>query len=385
MHVLIISEFPPRRGGVADYAAYLADSLIREGVKVSVLTFSDDQLPVKEDTPNGITVYRSLVPGLASGVNTLRMARSIRPDLVHLHLTSFLYNRSFYTFPLLYDLAPLIITAHEVPASHRLVHMTPFIRIALKRSHRLISLSDHVQDLLLSFHGVESSRVVRAPMGIDLLRYNPIHRTKENRELLGWRGKFVVLLVGFLNPGKGVHTLIRAVPLTQIPNLHVVIAGEFRRGRSPSLQRGSMDGYEEFLRSEIVRLDISELVELRGYAPGPEYQLLLANADAFVLPYLYSYQSLSMHCAMASGCPIIASDIAGFREFIAPGRTGLLTPPGDPLPLARGLRWIHDNPEEARGLGAAARRFAVEHFGLQAAARMHVGVYRRALGPPAVR
>ncbi len=140
-----------------------------------------------------------------------------------------------------------------------------------------------------------------------------------------------------------------------------------------------MDGYEELLRTEIVRLDISELVELRGYAPGPEYQLLLANADAFVLPYLYSYQSLSMHCAMASGCRIVASDISGFKEFIRNGETGLLTPRDNPTDLAMKLRWLYDNPEGAKRMGSAARRFAEERFGLSAAARMHMNLYRAAL------
>ncbi|MEK7860012.1 MAG: glycosyltransferase, partial [Chloroflexota bacterium] len=80
--------------------------------------------------------------------------------------------------------------------------------------------------------------------------------------------------------------------------------------------------------------------------------------------------------AMASGSAIVASDVPGFREFIADGKTGLLTRVGDPGDLASKLRWIYDNPGDAEGLGANARRLAEERFDLSATARAHVNIYR---------
>lgn len=379
LQVLMVSEFPPRHGGVSDYTADLTGSLSLEGVSVSVLTFPDSGAPVKERLPYGTTVYRSLSPGLFSGTSSIRLARELEPDLVHLQLTTFLFDRGFYVFPLLHSSTPLLVTVHDAPRSYRAFHMIPFVRVALKRSRRIICLSNHVRDLLVSFHRIEPASIARIPLGVDLRRYNPTHRTPETRRRLGWEGKFVVLMAGFLNPGKGVHTLLQAAALTEIPDLQVVIAGEFTGSSAPSLDRGSMDTYEDFIRAEIVRLGLSDLVDLRGYVPAHELPLLLANSDVFVLPYAYSYQSIILDYAMASGCSVIASDIAAFREFVANHETGLLANANDARDWATKLQWVHDNPNGAKRLGPAARQLAERRLDLGVTAEMHQAIYQEEL------
>jgi glycosyltransferase involved in cell wall biosynthesis len=378
--VVMVGEFPPRHGGVADYAAELAWGLSRQGVGVSVLTFAEPGLHPHEVNPGGPAVHRAIPPGLGSGLASLRATRALAPDLIHLHLTTFQFNRSFYAFPLLSDSVPMVITAHEVPISYRVVHMLPFVWTALHRASRAIALSRNVREMLLTFHGLDAARVSHIPMAVDLERFNPRHRSEEARRALGWEDRFVVLMAGFHNPGKGVHTLLRAIPAADIPGVKVVIAGEFSRPKGPSLQRNRMENYGEFVRSEISRLGIGHLVELPGYVPAPQLPLLLANADAVVFPYEFSYQSAALQQAMASGAPILASRVDGFREFVEDGRTGLLVPPGAPGSVAEGLRWLHENPGEARSMGAAARRFAEERLDPSIALRKHLEVYGEALG-----
>lgn len=376
LHVLMVTEFPPHHGGVSDYAMDLAQSLAIEGVDLSVLTFAEPNLRVTEDVAHGIRVHRSIVSGIRSGTKSIGLAKEVNPDLIHIQMTTFLFNRSFYIFPLLYDSAPLLVTAHDVPNSYRTIHMIPFIRATLEKSRKIISLSGHVRDMLVGFHRVTPAKIVCIPLAVDLARFSPRSRSPETRKQLGWDGRFVVLLSGFLNPGKGVHTLVRAAALAGIPNLLVVVAGEFWKHSSPSLNRGYMGSYERFVQSEIARLGIRKSVEIRGYVHPDELPLLMANCDAFVLPYAYTYQSLSLHKAMASGSAIVASDVPGFREFIADGKTGLLTRVGNPGDLASKLRWIYDNPGDAGGLGANARRLAEERFDLSATAHAHLNIYR---------
>ena len=375
----MVSEFPPRHGGISDYTADLTKFLSRDGVQVSVLTFEDPQGPRYESLPSGVAVYRSVTPGLRSGISSIKLARQLQPDLVHIQLTTFLFDRSFYVFPLLHDSAPLLLTVHEAPASYRTIHMIPFVRWALRKSRRIISLSDHVRDILVSFHGIASGKIARVPLGIDLVRFNPTHRTREARKRLGWDGKFVLLMAGFLNPGKGVHTFLRAAALMGIPDLHVVVAGEFTESSDPSLTRHAMNSYEQYIRAEIARLGLADSVEMRGYVPERELPLLMANSDAFVLPYAYSYQSLSLDLAMASGCPVVASDIPAFRELVVDEETGLLVEVDDPEDLVGKLRWLYDNPARARGLGQAAREVAERAFDPSVAGRMHTALYREVL------
>ena len=67
--------------------------------------------------------------------------------------------------------------------------------------------------------------------------------------------------------------------------------------------------------------------------------------------------------AMALGKAVIVTDVAGARDYIRDGETGLIVPSEDPRSLADALRSLLDDPAYADRLGAAARRDAIERFG----------------------
>jgi glycosyltransferase involved in cell wall biosynthesis len=67
--------------------------------------------------------------------------------------------------------------------------------------------------------------------------------------------------------------------------------------------------------------------------------------------------------AMALGKAVIVTDVAGVRDYIRDGETGLIVPPEDPPALADALRRLLDDPGYASRLGASARRDAIERFG----------------------
>ena len=60
--------------------------------------------------------------------------------------------------------------------------------------------------------------------------------------------------------------------------------------------------------------------------------------------------------AFAAGTPVVASDIAGYRDVVRDGVDGVLVPPGDPQALAEALRDFYDEPERRRGHGPGRRR-----------------------------
>jgi glycosyltransferase involved in cell wall biosynthesis len=67
--------------------------------------------------------------------------------------------------------------------------------------------------------------------------------------------------------------------------------------------------------------------------------------------------------AMALGKAVIVTDVAGVRDYIRDGETGLIVPPEDPRSLADALRRLLGDPDYAARLGAAARHDAIERFG----------------------
>ena len=62
--------------------------------------------------------------------------------------------------------------------------------------------------------------------------------------------------------------------------------------------------------------------------------------------------------AMAAGRPIVASNIAGYRDVARDGVEAILVPPGDSAALASAVRRVLDDPALARSLGGAGARRA---------------------------
>ncbi len=87
-----------------------------------------------------------------------------------------------------------------------------------------------------------------------------------------------------------------------------------------------------------------------------------AAMDVFVLPSRKEGFSLSLLEAMASGLPVVASDIPGNNEAVQHGVNGLLFSVRRPEELARALVEVFDSPERARGMGRAARETVLDRF-----------------------
>ena len=89
--------------------------------------------------------------------------------------------------------------------------------------------------------------------------------------------------------------------------------------------------------------------------------------------------------AMATGLPVVATEVSGTVQAMIPDETGILVPPGDAGRLAQAIEQILDNPQLAQAMGAAARRRVEEQFSAQKQADDHVALYRRLLQQEVVR
>jgi glycosyltransferase involved in cell wall biosynthesis len=81
--------------------------------------------------------------------------------------------------------------------------------------------------------------------------------------------------------------------------------------------------------------------------------------------------------AMATGRPVVASDLPPLREIVNPGQTGAIAPVGDPSALADDLEpLLHDSTDRMR-MGAAARQWVRAHRTWAAATRVYRDLYDR--------
>ena len=81
--------------------------------------------------------------------------------------------------------------------------------------------------------------------------------------------------------------------------------------------------------------------------------------------------------AMASGLPVVATRVGGNAELVAEGATGFIAPASDPGALADAMARYLGDEALRRAHGAAARRRAVEVFGIARMVEQYAAVYRR--------
>jgi glycosyltransferase involved in cell wall biosynthesis len=84
--------------------------------------------------------------------------------------------------------------------------------------------------------------------------------------------------------------------------------------------------------------------------------------------------------AMASGLPVIATQVSGSQQVVEHDRNGILVPPGEVVPLRQAIEALIADPEWAKMLGKAAQKRIEEEYSAHRQAEEHLILYRREWG-----
>jgi glycosyltransferase involved in cell wall biosynthesis len=207
---------------------------------------------------------------------------------------------------------------------------------ALARTGRIGTVSEFSRDELALVLGLRADAIVLARNGSDHF----VDRKPDDSviDALGLeRGRYF-LFVGSPAPNKNLAVLIKAFAQLDRAGAKVVIAGSLDRSVFGGDGAGAADG-----------------VVLAARRSDAEIAALYANATAHVFPSLYEGFGIPPLEAMASGCPVIASDIAVVREVC--GDAASYFDPRDASALTRLLRAHWDVPQRSaeQRVVAAAR------------------------------
>jgi phosphatidylinositol alpha-mannosyltransferase len=170
-----------------------------------------------------------------------------------------------------------------------------------------------------------------------------------------------VLFIGRNDPRKGLEVLLRAWP-------------EVRRQTGATLRVIGAD--PQSVRLLVARRRLSlDGIELLGVVVGDPLTTELLRAKALAAPSV-SGESFGMVLTRAFGCatPVVASDISGYAQVMAP-EVGMLVPPGDPAALAGALTELLQDDERRQRLGVAARARALERYSWGRLAARLVRIY----------
>lgn len=109
------------------------------------------------------------------------------------------------------------------------------------------------------------------------------------------------------------------------------------------------------------RLRVARLAVLGPIVYGPAFLGFLRGFHAAVVPTVSDEQPRILFDAFSQGVPVLASDTAGNRGLVVPGRSGWLAPPGDAGALMRLMRGAVEDPAALPPMGLAARDVAACH------------------------
>ena len=175
-----------------------------------------------------------------------------------------------------------------------------------------------------------------------------------------------IVFAGRQEPRKGLQILLRAWP-------------EIRERTGARLRIVGADPLA--VRLLLTRERVSdEGIDVLGFLDQDAFTVELLGAKALVAPSLGG-ESFGMVLTRAFACatPVVASDIAGYRDVMTP-EAGVLVPPGDPAALAGAVVALLEDEARRRTLGAAARELARERYSWEDIARRLVGIYELVTG-----
>jgi glycosyltransferase involved in cell wall biosynthesis len=219
---------------------------------------------------------------------------------------------------------------------------------------------------ILAGLGIHGDRLVYVPNGLDLSRWTARAGEPEDQDAP------LILCAARFVEAKRQQDLLRALAVLRSEghSFRTVLAGEgpTRRDMQVLASRLGLDAYVEF----------------PGTVGRDRMRALLEQAAMACLPSAWEGMPGSLMEAMATGVPVVSTDVSGTNELVVSGESGLLVPAYDPPALARALAALLTDRGERARLAAGGRRRMEERFSLdvmlEAKERLYLDVSRRGRG-----
>jgi glycosyltransferase involved in cell wall biosynthesis len=291
----------------------------------------------------------------------LRILRRHRIDLVHTHSSPDAWACG---------IAARLAGVRVVRSRHLStpIKRNPFSRLVYMRlADRVITSGQAIKDDMVRQNGMDATRIVSIPAGIDVARFVPASDRSGPRQELGLsRDDFVIGIVSVLRKWKGHADLLQAVRrLVEIGvPARLVIVGDGPQA--------------ENIRKKITELRLQGRVQLTGHRT--DVPRLIAAMDCMALPSTANEAtSQVLPQALAMKVPVVTTSVGGLPEVVRDRDTGLLVPPADPTALAAALEWVYRNPAGAAQLAERGHRHVLGNFTFDGMIDRTEAVYRELL------
>jgi len=218
---------------------------------------------------------------------------------------------------------------------------------ALHGAAAVIAVSESLQRQAAAL-GIPQEKIHVIPNGVDADVFGPADRRAARKALGRHDDERILITVGHLCRRKGMHRVLRVLPelLERYSALHYVIVGA----------DGAEGQFGSKLERQIRRLGLQDKVTFTGALQRSDVAGWLHAADLFVLPTGNEGYCNALCEALATGLPVVCTDVGGNREIITPAN-GLLVPFGDDRALVNAIDvTLNSNLDRPAIAHAACRR-----------------------------
>jgi len=180
----------------------------------------------------------------------------------------------------------------------------------------------------------------------------------------------IVGIIANFNPVKGFEYFIHATAIikNKRSNVKFIIVGS---------KLDTATKYYKKILSLVEQLQLETNIIFTGFRHDiPEIMNLM---DIYVLSSVAEACPVVVLEAMASGKPVVGTNVGGVAEQIVDGETGILVPPKNPGAIADAVLYLLDHPEKARQMGFNGREHVKKYFSLEKCVEKHRELYLKAL------
>lgn len=347
-------------GGVSAHVADLAEALIRMGHYVSVLAPAefDELLPnyvVSTGKPRAVR-YNGSVARLSFGpIAARKVSKWIEDgefDVLHVHEP---LAPSLSVLACWAANGPIVATWHSsMDKSRMMLTLSKLAQTAMEKVSARIAVSEAARTTLIKHVGGDA---VVIPNGVDVSTF------MNAKPMFGWPGayKSIVFLGRGDEPRKGLSVLVEAYPeiRRQHPNIRLLIAGP---------------GEPADTLKKLSREDRASVTVLGMVAPQDKASVL-ASGTIYVAPNTGGESfGIVLLEAMASGTPVVASDLEAFKRVLNNGKAGITFENENSQDLAKVVSDLLSDPDRCAELSAQGKLRAAE-FDWSVVAERIVDVY----------
>lgn len=370
---MIIQSYYPHVGGAERQLATIAPLLQARGVDVQILTRRYTGLRPFEMIGD-VPVHRLPIPGpkaMASLTFTLAaqpLLYRLKPDIIHAHellspTTTAVLAKRLMGIPVVAKVLRGGVLGDIAKLKTR---QTGVQRLAAMQRHvnSFITISQEIDQELADL-GVPPAQRPFIPNGVDTDRFAPIPAAQREtlRRELGLPAGLITIFTGRLSPEKRIDQLIAIWPQVRSaqPEASLLLLGTGEQETELKQQAG-------------------EDVIFQGAVP--DVAPYLQAADLFVLPSATEGLSNALLEAMAASLPVVASNVGGAPDLIAPGVNGRLIAPDAPTDLAQVVITLLGDGLQRAQLGERARQKVLRDYALPTIVDKLCGLYEQLLTVP---